>query len=184
MEPNPKFGPELEMWRSEKVYPMWHQAAYMCDKPKQKFYLDRVDAVSSTLNATHQDMADTWFLPDNSVTVELYNVIRLLQETAKPDDEVVVRMDVEGTEYDILPCLADAPAAKLIDKLYVEDHCPGSHWCPTIGQAGNSRSTFTAAVEKLTKKGVEVVMGRTSWNARKKARARASEVAGAPAAAQ
>merc|ERR1719291_1236610 len=39
-----------------------------------------------------------------------------------PGDWVMVKMDIEGAEWDILPCLALAPAASLVDRLFVEIH--------------------------------------------------------------
>jgi len=160
MEANPKFEGYLESLRTDRVYPMVKQAAYMCDKKHQDFWLDAKGPESwgSSLNMTHQSVVGK----DNtrkSVDVELYNLMRLLQENALPEDHVTVKMDIEGAEYDILPCLADSPAAKLIDTLYLEDHCPGRHWCPTTGQAGNSKATFQKAVQKLMDKGVKVPKG-------------------------
>jgi hypothetical protein len=35
-------------------------------------------------------------------------------------------MDIEGAEWDILPCVArNQYISSLIDTLYLEDHCPG-----------------------------------------------------------
>jgi len=163
VEANPEFSDKLEALRSERVYPMVKQAAYMCDKDKQDFWLDQTSEGSATkwgssLNFTHQSVINKQG-SRKSVSVELYNLMRLLQENALPEDNVIVKMDIEGAEYDILPCLADAPAAELIDTLYLEDHCTGRHWCPTTGQAGNSKATFAAAVEKLKKRGVKVPEG-------------------------
>lgn len=160
IEANPSFEADLESLRTDHVYPMVKQAAYMCDKKHQDFWLDAVGPESwgSSLNFTHQSVVGK----DNtrkSVDVELSNLMRLLQENAIPEDHVIVKMDIEGAEYDILPCLADAPSASLIDTLYLEDHCPGRHWCPTTGQAGNSKATFQKAIEKLEKRGVKVPKG-------------------------
>lgn len=161
MEANPKFAADLESLRTDRVYPMVKQAAYMCDKPHQDFWLDAAgpQGWGSSLNFTHQSVVGKGTSERKSVDVELYNLMRLIQENALPEDHVTVKMDIEGAEYDILPCLADAPAASLIDTLYLEDHCPGRHWCPTTGQAGNSKETFKKAIEKLEKRGVKVPKG-------------------------
>ena len=89
-------------------------------------------------------------------------------------------MDVEGAEWDILPCLVQNPAvAKLIDTIYLENHCPAGKacckdakakglapaadcnpdancWCPTRGQAGNSAEVMQAALANLTAWGVKM----------------------------
>jgi len=162
MEANPKFEADLEALRTDHVYPMVKQAAYMCDKKHQDFWLDAAGPSSwgSSLNFTHQSVVGKdGSHTRKSVDVELYNLMRLLQENALPEDHVTVKMDIEGAEYDILPCLADAPAAELIDTLYLEDHCPGRHWCPTTGMAGNSKTTFQNAISKLQKRGVKIPKG-------------------------
>mmetsp|Transcript_88327 Transcript_88327/g.205495 ORF Transcript_88327/g.205495 Transcript_88327/m.205495 type:complete len:279 (-) Transcript_88327:78-914(-) len=157
VEANPKFIQDLELLRTGKVFPMTVTAAYMCDKRSEKFYLDVTGpgGWGSSLDEKHAAVAST----KQEVNVNLYNLMRLLEENAIPEDTVVVKMDIEGAEYDILPCLADSPAASLIDTLYLEDHCPGQWWCPTTGQAGNSKETFNKALAKLRSRGVNIPAG-------------------------
>jgi len=157
MEANPKFTKNLEHFRASRVYPMTKTAAYMCDKPRERFYLDTTgpSGWGSSLDGRHEAVRNR----KEGVDVELYNLMRLLQENALPEDTVVVKMDIEGAEYDILPCLANSPAAGLIDTLYLEDHCPGDWWCPTTGQAGNSKKVFNEALMKLRARGVTIPDG-------------------------
>lgn len=157
MEANPKFNMNLEHFRTDRVYPMTKTAAYMCDKPREKFYLDSTgpSGWGSSLDDQHEAVQTK----KQGVDVELYNLMRLLQENALPEDTVVVKMDIEGAEYDILPCLANSPAAGLIDTLYLEDHCPGDWWCPTTGQAGNTKEVFNEALLKLRARGVNIPNG-------------------------
>jgi len=157
LEANPRFTPDLEALRAGRVYPMTATAVYMCDKPRESFYLDAAGpgGWGSSLDKEHEVVAER----ARAVGVRLYNLMRLLQENALPEDTVVVKMDIEGAEYDILPCLAESPAASLIDTLYLEDHCPGSWWCPSTGQAGNSKAQFSAALQKLKQLGVKIPDG-------------------------
>lgn len=156
IEPNSQFTKSLEASRSDHVFPMTSMAAYMCDKPNVDFFIDVYSPSSwgSSLNGTHQSVRNT---KDMKSQVQLYNLMRLLQENTIPEDTVVIKMDVEGAEWDILPCLASSPAAKLVDFLYLEDHCPGNHWCPTQGMAGNNRTTFVESKAKLETAGVKVM---------------------------
>merc|ERR1719321_1852257 len=108
------------------------------------------------MSPNHQDVVRSGH---QQVTVPTVNVIQLIAENTIPQDYVVVKMDIEGAEWDILPCLADSPAASLIDTLYLENHCPGDHWCPTKGQAGNSRAVFDGALAKLKAAGVHIPEG-------------------------
>ncbi|KAL1503721.1 hypothetical protein AB1Y20_012193 [Prymnesium parvum] len=55
--------------------------------------------------------------------VRSVNVLRLLMERTQPQDFVVMKMDLEGHEYHLIPCLASSRRARtLIDQLFVEEH--------------------------------------------------------------
>lgn len=160
-EANPRFNQALHATLPlipQKVYPQYQTGIYMCDKEKERFYLDvsGPGGWGSSLNGTHEAVKGTAERPLQAVDVKLANLNRILKENTLPQDTVVVKMDVEGAEWDVLPCLAQSSAAGLVDALYLENHCPGDHWCPTTGQAGNSRATFDAALATLRSKGVKI----------------------------
>jgi len=157
IEANPKFAGDLRALQSNKVYPLMTTAAYMCDKEQEKFYLDTSGPSSwgSSLDDHHESVKTQ----KQGVNVKLYNLMRLIVENALPEDTVVVKMDIEGAEYDILPCLANSPAAELIDSLYLEDHCPGDWWCPTRGQAGTTKAAFNEALRRLKARGIHIPDG-------------------------
>ena len=54
-----------------------------------------------------------------------------LSAHVKPQDFVVVKMDIEGMEFELLPHLIQRGVAPLIDELFVECHCVESfnHRC-------------------------------------------------------
>lgn len=54
--------------------------------------------------------------------IDTLNLMRLLHEQTLPDDKVLIKMDIEGAEFDILPCLAQSPIATNIDYLVFERH--------------------------------------------------------------
>merc|ERR550525_1018573 len=56
------------------------------------------------------------------VTVPMINVMKLIAEHTIPADWVMLKVDVEGAEYDIIPCLAQFANAKLVDRMYLEEH--------------------------------------------------------------
>lgn len=159
VEANPAYRDALEQFRSDHVHPLVQVASYMCDKPDETFHV-AANTAGSSLNASHVDSSNS--VP---VSVEIQNLMRFLTEKTLPDDKVIVKMDIEGAEYDIVPCLAHSPAAQLIDVLYVEDHCPppgtmpaafGYNWCPSTGAAGTTPKEFRAALNILKQKGVKV----------------------------
>ena len=56
------------------------------------------------------------------VTVPTINLNRLVYETTIPADWVIVKMDIEGAEWNILPCLAQSAATSKVVALYMEVH--------------------------------------------------------------
>ena len=59
-------------------------------------------------------------------------------------------MDIEGAEFDIIPCLANSPQVRLVDKLFMEVHDPS--W----GLVGNSEQEFRRAQASLRRQGVAI----------------------------
>ena len=59
-------------------------------------------------------------------------------------------MDIEGAEFDIIPCLANSPQAHLVDKLFMEVHNPS--W----GLVGTSEQDFQQAQAVLRRQGVAI----------------------------
>ncbi|CAD7922557.1 unnamed protein product [Amoebophrya sp. A120] len=184
VEPNSNFGPSLtEVARRVpgRIFPMVQQAAYMCDKQNETFYLDTAGphARGSAIDPHHSDIQRQG-TAKTPVNVTLVNLLRWLREGVLPEDHLVLKMDAEGAEWDIIPCLAKNPDIyKLIDVMYLEDHCPrgqyccfenlhtvhgeqqcdptpqGQCWCPSKGQAGNTRADFDAALNTLKSAGVK-----------------------------
>lgn len=54
--------------------------------------------------------------------VKALNFVRFLAETVTKEDHVVVKMDIEGAEFEVLPCLVGSPYADLVDVLIMERH--------------------------------------------------------------
>jgi len=55
------------------------------------------------------------------VQVPAMNLVRLIHETVIQGDFVIVNMDAEQSEWDVLPCLADSSAKKVIDRIYISN---------------------------------------------------------------
>ena len=54
--------------------------------------------------------------------VPMIDFSKWIFENLKEDDYVVLKMDIEGSEYDVLEKLIETDATKFIDKLYIEFH--------------------------------------------------------------
>mmetsp|Transcript_67059 Transcript_67059/g.106139 ORF Transcript_67059/g.106139 Transcript_67059/m.106139 type:complete len:292 (-) Transcript_67059:205-1080(-) len=153
VEANPRFTDALK--HQEIAYPgMVHAAAstaaYMCEA-QTTFYLDTQNHANnywgSSMSANH---VDTQASGHQAVTVPTLNILKLLYETTIPQDYVLLKMDIEGAEWDVLPCLSSSTLASLVDRLLVEVH-PAS-W----GNAGTSQAEMNAAMALLRQKGVDI----------------------------
>jgi len=125
-------------------------AAYMCEA-QTSFFLDTVNTEKnfwgSSMSNSHPDVQRSG---QTKVTVPTVNLNRILFENTIPADWVMVKMDIEGSEYDVLPCTAQSPAASLMDRLYLEQHEPS--W----GMAGTTPAQMEAAKNQLRAKGVDI----------------------------
>ena len=60
--------------------------------------------------------------PQCPMQVPLLNFSRWLQQNVVAEDFVVVKMDIEGSEYEVLPSLLRSRAVTLVDELLLEVH--------------------------------------------------------------
>lgn len=153
VEANPRFNQALSAVVGKypgQVTALSSTAAYMCEA-KTSFFLDTKDVQTnywgSSLSANHPDVKKSGL---QKVEVPMMNLHRLLYEKTIPGDTVIVKMDIEGAEYDILPCLANSNEATLVDHLFVEVHDPA--W----GMVGTTPAGMEAAKATLRQKGVDI----------------------------
>lgn len=151
VEANPRFQAPIEQTKArfpEAVEAFPSTAAYMC-QGQTSFYLDTVTTAQnywgSSMSSNHPDVVHSG---KKKVTVNTVNLNRLLVERTIPSDYVLVKMDIEGAEFDIVPCLAHSPAAALMDALWMEQH--DVSW----GLAGNSLEDMNQAKLSLKSRGV------------------------------
>ncbi|KHN94100.1 uncharacterized protein MAM_08030 [Metarhizium album ARSEF 1941] len=87
------------------------------------FFLDTVnhdhDYWGSSTYAHHQDALKSG---SNGTELTAVDISRWLLMNTLPHDFVVVKMDIEGSEYDVIPHMADMGASSVIDYLFVEWH--------------------------------------------------------------
>lgn len=154
VEANPAFDHALKELSSgfsnDQMEVAASTAAYMCEA-ETTFFLDTINRQTnywgSSMSSHHPDTQRSGL---QKVTVPTRNLMRILYEETIPGDWVMVKMDIEGAEYDILPCLAVSPAASLIDRLYLEEHQVS--W----GNAGTSSEAMQNAKVVLKQRGVDI----------------------------
>jgi FkbM family methyltransferase len=153
VEANPRFNTQLAAIGTQNaghMQVMSSTAAYMCEA-QTSFFLDTVNTEKnfwgSSMSSDHPDVQRSG---QQKVTVPTSNLNRILFENTIPGDWVMVKMDIEGSEYDVLPCTASSPSASLIDRLYLEQHAPS--W----GMAGTTPTQMEDAKNTLRQKGVDI----------------------------
>lgn len=153
VEANPRFNTQLQAVGGQhpgQVNVMSSTAAYMCEA-KTSFFLDTVNTNNnfwgSSMSSSHPDVQKSG---QQKVTVPTMNLNRILHEQTIPGDWVMVKMDIEGSEWDVLPCTAKSPSASLIDRLYLEQH--DASW----GMGGTTPAQMEVAKAELRSKGVDI----------------------------
>lgn len=74
----------------------------------------------------------------------------------------MLKVDIEGAEYDVVPCLAKSDKAKLVDRMHLEEqYLEGHTWFKTGSTMGQEE--LNAAKQTLKNEGVDVQshLGRT-----------------------
>lgn len=79
------------------------------------------------------------------------NLLQFLKEHALATDHVIIKMDIGGGEWDILPCLARSSAARIVDLLYLKEYSPQQ------GSFGTSEHEVQPTLERLQQFGITVV---------------------------
>jgi FkbM family methyltransferase len=79
------------------------------------------------------------------VQVEAFDFSRWLSSNFTERDYIVVKMDIEGAEYDVLEKMIEDNSLRLVNELYVEFH---QHMNPTISKARHER--LTDAIRRTT----------------------------------
>jgi len=158
VEANPGFAGALDAeakLHSGKVHTFASTAAYMCEG-NTSFWIDP-DVTHNHWGSTmdfQEHTAEDWShmndlaeknakpMQREAVTVPTTNINRLIHEYTIPGDYVIMKMDIEGAEWDILPCLAKSSSVWLLDALYVEMH-------PMRWQMGNTTAQELRHLKEL-----------------------------------
>lgn len=118
VEANPQFTPQLEQLEAQYggwVHALGSTAAYNC-KGQTSFALDP--------DASHNHWGSSMKaqVSGNEVTVPTVNVMELLRQHTIQGDWVILKVDIEGAEFDLIPCLAQSPSKSLVDIIFLEEH--------------------------------------------------------------
>lgn len=120
VEANPQFTPELNAVSAAhpgQVHVYASTAAYCC-AGQTSFSIDP----DVSHNHWGSSMKRSFGATAKQVTVPTVNVMQLIAENVSPADWVILKVDIEGAEYDVVPALAQFQKANLVDIMFLEEH--------------------------------------------------------------
>jgi FkbM family methyltransferase len=124
VEANPQFDAPLKLLEQQyagQVHALASTAAFTCEG-QTSFYIDTDPTHNHWGSSMNTNSPDVVKSGKQQVTVPTTNVIQLIAEHVLPGDWVMLKVDVEGAEYELVPCLAEYKDAGLIDRMYLEEH--------------------------------------------------------------
>ncbi|MCD1588403.1 FkbM family methyltransferase [Halomonas sp. IOP_14] len=139
------FEPNPTLWHYYKDAPTFliKKAAYIHDDAV-KFTLDNLDEDGSSLirnkRIDYAGRVKNKAFP--TITAQCVDIARFIQDCEPHYDRIILKMDIEGAEYDILDRLIEKKLLGNIDKLYCEFHW---HKC------GISKKRHDAIVQDVEK---------------------------------
>eukprot|EP00929_Paragymnodinium_shiwhaense_P113396 TRINITY_DN81689_c0_g1_i1.p1 TRINITY_DN81689_c0_g1~~TRINITY_DN81689_c0_g1_i1.p1 ORF type:complete len:301 (-),score=51.90 TRINITY_DN81689_c0_g1_i1:121-969(-) len=153
VEANPRFQAQLDALQAQypgKVHSLANHAAYDCEA-QTTFYLDLQNHAQnywgSSMSDKHPDVQKSGL---TRVTVPTININRLIMENTIPGDYVILKHDIEGSEWDTIPCLSQSPARLKTDRILLEIH-------PMDWQLGSTtQAEFDAATAALKAGGTDI----------------------------
>jgi len=152
VEANPLFSDKLkalEIKYPGQVHAFADTAAFTCEA-ETSFFIDTDPKHNHWGSSLSEDAEDVVKSGKKKVTVPMINVVQLIAETVTPADWVMLKVDIEGAEYNVLPCLAQWKDASLIDRMYLEEHW----WFKSITEA--DKEEMNASKSKLVSMHVDI----------------------------
>ena len=83
-----------------------------------------------------------WRGLQRAVTVPLFDLSEFIRKNFKLEDEIILKIDIEGAEYNVIKKMLDEGTFKYVDKFYLEFH----DWQPT-GWTGSQKDALRARMK-------------------------------------
>lgn len=120
-EANPNLAPEFKRFESIENIRFESSAVWTYDGTLD-FYLSLRDNVGSSI-IKNKVTGRLDSKPKQVPCVDLDRIIRQF----KPEDYIILKIDIEGAEYELLEYLLSKDTFELVDKLYIEFHTRKVH---------------------------------------------------------
>ena len=82
-----------------------------------KFYISHGDTLGSSTNKNKWNVKET-----NYIIVESINLSKWIKENFNKNDFIVLKMDIEGAEYEVVPHMLKTGVISYINEFYIEGH--------------------------------------------------------------
>lgn len=89
---------------------------------REKYGEERFQGGGSQIDESQKNYNIPSHVEVDYITVEAINFSNFLKEMADKYKEIIVKMDIEGAEFQIIDHLIENDTLKLIDELYIETH--------------------------------------------------------------
>ena len=116
-EPVPHF---LKYFANRQDITFYNNAVWI-NNDSSHFFVDETHnkASGSTLN---KDKKSGKLNVDKPITVQCIDFDKWIKDNFAKDDYIILKMDIEGAEYNVLPRMISHGSIEYIDKAYVEFH--------------------------------------------------------------
>ncbi len=104
-----------------------------CQRTFYKFWIDG----GSSLSKTRADILEAGkpnYYPREEITVDCFDIDKFIKDNFNPADFIILKMDIEGAEYDVLPHMIQGGSIKYINHLWIEWHGHRLNMSPYITQ--------------------------------------------------
>lgn len=112
-ECNPRFTEVLQ--NTDGI--TFHNKAVWIEDGTQDFYLGHAASSSLIYGKTRGNLDF-----DNPITVESVDISRWVVENFSKDDYIIMKMDIEGAEYEVLPKMIEDGSIDYVNIVYAEFH--------------------------------------------------------------
>ena len=83
------------------------------------FYIDNSKKRAGSTIMKEKTSGD---LDSNPIRVECIDLSRFIEKSFKPEDEIILKLDIEGAEYQVLNKMIEDGTMSYIDQLFIEWH--------------------------------------------------------------
>lgn len=92
-----------------------------CQRTFYKFWIDG----GSSLSKVRADILEAGkpnYYPREEIIVDCFDIDKFIKDNFNPSDFIILKMDIEGAEYDVLPHMIKEGSIKYINHLWIEWH--------------------------------------------------------------